>query len=1039
MRNSARQTRLLTLRWMHVLIILGVALTSGAPARPTHAEPPTAPSVAEPASPQPFLNSDGTLKLNGAFSGALDLEGYTVRLDSARGPVFGQATPVGEWAALGEGGGAVNGYVRTLVVSGTEVFVGGDFTDVANIPEADYLAKWDGAQWSALGADGAGDGALSNSVNALAISGTVLYVGGWFTQVHNHSNSAVSGAAYIAQWDTATDIWSALGSNGAGGSSLNSAVNALAISGTVVYVGGNFTDVNNSGSVLTAGDYVARWDALTVSWGALGTNGAGDGSFASGSYISVLAVSGSDLYVGGNFDDINSNGLVLTTADKVAKWDTLSGNWSALGSNGAGNGAISGYVNALAVSGTEVYVGGSFTDVNNGGVVLATADYLARWDTQTSNWSALGNNGANGALNQPVYALFVNGADVYVGGGFTNAAGLATADYIAQWDGANWNALGDNGAGNGAIPNKSDPFIFALAMRSGNLLMGGGFYDVSNGGVALPQADFMAQWNGSAWSALGAEPNGALVNGYAGSYVYAIAVTGTTVYVGGRFTDVSNHGLNLPAADYIAQWDSVTGDWSALGSNGAGNGALTSIVNTIALSGTDVYVGGSFTNVNNNGVVLPTADYIARWNGSSWSALGSNGAGNGALPSGGFVNTLALYGTNVYVGGNFTNVNNGGVVIPEADRIAQWNTLTNTWSALGSDGAGDGALNAQVTDIAVTGAGELYVGGNFTNAATLTAADYVAKWNGAQWSALGGSGSGDGSLNNGVSAIGLAGTDVYVGGYFTDVNNGGAVLTAADLIAKWDSLTGNWSALGNNGAGNSVFCVPCGSSVRAIFVNGADVYVGGSFTNLQSNGATLNAADYVAKWDGAGWSALGSDGAGNGAIKTNYRVYTLVIAGTDLLVGGLFSNVNNNGTVVKEADYIAAYGLGGSAPDITPPTVISVARLDASPAITASVRFLVTFSEAVGGLDASDFFVTASGLTGATLTDMSGCTGAVCTVTVSTGFGEGTLRLDVLDDDSIKDAANNPLGGAGVGNGGFITGETYAVRRFALYLPLIVR
>jgi hypothetical protein len=48
-------------------------------------------------------------------------------------------------------------------------------------------------------------------------------------------------------------------------------------------------------------------------------------------------------------------------------------------------------------------------------------------------------------------------------------------------------------------------------------------------------------------------------------------------------------------------------------------------------------------------------------------------------------------------------------------------------------------------------------------------------------------------------------------------------------------------------------------------------------------------------------------------------------------------------------------------------------------------------------------------------------------VTVSTGSGNGTIRLDVVDDDSIKDASNNPLGGVGLGNGNFASGETYTV------------
>ena len=40
-----------------------------------------------------------------------------------------------------------------------------------------------------------------------------------------------------------------------------------------------------------------------------------------------------------------------------------------------------------------------------------------------------------------VYALAVSGSTLYAGGGFTTAGGSA-ANYIAQWNGSSWSALG---------------------------------------------------------------------------------------------------------------------------------------------------------------------------------------------------------------------------------------------------------------------------------------------------------------------------------------------------------------------------------------------------------------------------------------------------------------------------------------------------------------------------------------------------------------------------------------------------------------------
>lgn len=114
--------------------------------------------------------------------------------------------------------------------------------------------------------------------------------------------------------------------------------------------------------------------------------------------------------------------------------------------------------------------------------------------------------------------------------------------------------------------------------------------------------------------------------------------------------------------------------------------------------------------------------------------------------------------------------------------------------------------------------------------------------------------------------------------------------------------------------------------------------------------------------------------------------------------------------------------------DAIAPTVVSIVRVGANPASSgSSLEFTVTFSEAVTGVDVTDFVLTTTGVSGATVTGVTG-TGNVRTVTVSTGTGSGTIRLDVADDDTIKDASNNELGGPGTTNGNFTTGEAYEIR-----------
>jgi len=111
------------------------------------------------------------------------------------------------------------------------------------------------------------------------------------------------------------------------------------------------------------------------------------------------------------------------------------------------------------------------------------------------------------------------------------------------------------------------------------------------------------------------------------------------------------------------------------------------------------------------------------------------------------------------------------------------------------------------------------------------------------------------------------------------------------------------------------------------------------------------------------------------------------------------------------------------------PTVTSITRSDPSPTIAQAVRFSVTFSKQVTGVDTSDFALSTTGnITGASIAGVQGI-GSLYTVTVNTGTGDGNVRLDLIDNDSIVDGRGGPLGGAGTGNGYFNTGGTYTISK----------
>ena len=110
------------------------------------------------------------------------------------------------------------------------------------------------------------------------------------------------------------------------------------------------------------------------------------------------------------------------------------------------------------------------------------------------------------------------------------------------------------------------------------------------------------------------------------------------------------------------------------------------------------------------------------------------------------------------------------------------------------------------------------------------------------------------------------------------------------------------------------------------------------------------------------------------------------------------------------------------------PFVDRIVRQDPDPTHAATVAFTVIFSEAVAGVNRGDFALRTTGISNASIVSVSG-SGSTYTVIVDTGSGNGTIRLDLTDNNSIFDETNDPLGGAGTGNGSYTGGEAYTINR----------
>ncbi|PKN94770.1 MAG: hypothetical protein CVU44_02890 [Chloroflexi bacterium HGW-Chloroflexi-6] len=189
----------------------------------------------------------------------------------------------------------------------------------------------------------------------------------------------------------------------------------------------------------------------------------------------------------------------------------------------------------------------------------------------------------------------------------------------------------------------------------------------------------------------------------------------------------------------------------------------------------------------------------------------------------------------------------------------------------------------------------------------------------------------------------------------------------------------------------------------AVFSEAVTGFTGADITLSGTAGATMAVVTEVAPNDGTTYNVAVSGMTTSGTVIASIPTSVASDAAT---------NANEAST---STDNMVDYNH-----DIVPPVVISSLRADPDPTSAASVDFTVTFSETVTGVDVSDFDLTTSGVQSASISGVSG-TGAVYTVTVSTGSGNGSIRLDVLDDDTIVDEVLNPLGS------GFTSGQSYTV------------
>jgi len=319
-----------------------------------------------------------------------------------------------------------------------------------------------------------------------------------------------------------------------------------------------------------------------------------------------------------------------------------------------------------------VYICGTFNIVGGSGKI-------ARWSKARQAWEGLGvtNLGIDDRIS--CMAFDANG-DLYVGGDFTNIAGVTDANYIAKYavETGNWSKVGTG------ISYPSGAVVLAIAISPDGTIFIGGDFDTAGGDT---NCNYIAYFDKTAndWRPLSSGLN----NG-----VNALKFTPDgRLLIGGYFTNAN--GAN---GNYICWWDGIAfRSFTELGATEL-NDQVESI--DINPNGT-IIIGGHFTNAGGD----PNANGIAAWRGNNWGALMAGGI-SGSLAI--VYRVYCLPNGDIYISGMFDRA---GYL--EIGRVAK--SVSGAWQRLDIDLPANGV---PIYSILESSDGTLYLGGAFDTITT---------------------------------------------------------------------------------------------------------------------------------------------------------------------------------------------------------------------------------------------------------------------------------------------------------------------------------
>ena len=484
-------------------------------------------------------------------------------------------------------------------------------------------------------------------------------------------------------------------------------------------------------------------------------------------------------------------------------------------------------------------------------------------------------------------------------------------------------------------------------------------------------------------------------------------------------------------------------------------GAITVFGNTGSLTITNSNINNNSTFWDGGGIHFDSMEGTLSLTNVTIDNNDSTNAGAGGLYVGDATGTVTLSNVTVTNNTGAAGGSQGGGMVFYKDNAPATISITNSRIALNSAFNGGGIYNYRNTltisnsTIADNSAGD-DGGGLYSTIATTTIISSTLEGN---HTAVAANSDGGGIFNlgnGGTSALTIVNSTLT--GNYAPNGQGGAIKNQASGGMATDIATVNIinsTIVGNNAkqtasGGGIKSGTAGGSEVSTVTLSNSIVY--GNTITTGTNGencAIDNTASFITNnhnlfqnlvndctagatdvTSGLATAAVVNALANNGGATETLSLPNgspAIDAGDTAICGAAPVNNESQNGVTRSPDGkcdIGAYELDNIAP-----TVQSITRINANPTSASSVDFSVTFSEAVNSVDISDFSLATSGVSGAGVSGSSG-SGSSYTVTVNTGTGNGTIRLDVPNTASITDLASNP-----VSNLSYTGGETYTVTK----------